>query len=164
MLVLVLAIIASPVLAATYYPSTYMRYGERYAPYIDTSSTVPYSNVYNMNTSRTYGSPYGTRVQYGSAGIYGTYSAAQCLYKNARGECMIEQYIDPGNYRPVYSAAPRYPMPVYDRDYLDYERRYSYRDRYESVDDDDYDDCDSSYRSSRYRRNDCRNIWDYFDN
>ncbi|MDP6561426.1 MAG: hypothetical protein QF793_00705 [Candidatus Peribacteraceae bacterium] len=64
----------------------------------------------------------------------------RCLYRNAQGECMIEQYYDPSNVR-----QNNFPyVPTYDRNYLRNERRYS--NRYD--DDDDYynwrplDDCD----------------------
>ena len=71
---------------------------------------------------------------------------SRCLYYNAQGICMIEQFIDPSNYNPDrYRTYPRY-----DRDYLSRERRYSNRydddeyDRYYdwSYDDEDYYDFD----------------------
>lgn len=84
---------------------------------------------------------------------YSSSSAGICLYYNAQGICMIEQYVDPSNYNYV---------PTYNRNYLYNESRYSNRDEdedddedlynyeyfeeddddWDSIDDDDYDDDD----------------------
>lgn len=55
-------------------------------------------------------------------------SNSVCLYLSASGECMVWQYIDTSHVN-----RSRYRYPVYNRDYLEYERRYADRD-----DDDDY--------------------------
>ena len=60
-------------------------------------------------------------------------SGRVCLYTNASGECMVEQYIDTSNY-----SRNRYRYPVYDRNYLRYERDYADRDDDYYEDDDDY--------------------------
>jgi len=73
---------------------------------------------------------------------YSSTPSQRCLYYNAQGICMIEQYIDPSNY--IY-------VPIYSRKYLYNESQYSNRDEDEDDDedlynyeyfeeDDDYDD------------------------
>ncbi len=63
---------------------------------------------------------------------YSRAPSRSCLYYNAQGICMIEQFIDPSNFNPDRLRAY---YPTYSRNYQSRERRYSNRD-----DDDDDDD------------------------
>ena len=70
-----------------------------------------------------------------SSASYSQTPVPQCLYYNAKGVCMVEQYIDPYNYRGnrlLYA-------PTYSRNYQSRERRYSNRDDENADDDDRYD-------------------------
>lgn len=75
-----------------------------------------------------------------------TPTGGTCLYRNAQGDCMIEQYY--GSSTEYYPDRIR-SWPLYDRDYLLDERRYSDRDDDDDEDDEFtyryFDDDDSSY-------------------
>lgn len=91
-------------------------------------------------------------------------STNQCLYKNAQGTCMIEQYYDPSNQPTIYySSAPQYTQRNTRT------RNTSRRNRYRQYDDDYYyDDYDDDYYNDydyydSYNRNDYRRNNNYFD-
>ena len=100
----------------------------------------------NVQYSRTGGSNLRNRT---ASASYSNGPSQRCLYYNAQGICMIEQYIDTSNYNP---DRLRSYYPTYDRDYLSRERRYGNRDDDDSDDDDIYDyryyeDDDNNYTS-----------------
>ncbi len=103
-------LIVSNVSAATYYPYTVETWP---ALFMQTSpSSYPQYPAYP--------SPYSPS--------YNPSSGYTCLYRNAQGECMIEQFVSPR----TYSSAP-----IYTRSYLEEECDRSNRDE----DDDDFYDC-----------------------
>src|SRR3989344_8478570 len=105
-----LALIVGQVSAATYYPYTVETWP---ALLIQTSpSSYPQYPSYPSSPSPSYNPSTGYR----------------CRYRNAQGECMIEQYV-PQNYRPS--------APIYDED--DLEEECDRSNRYE--DEDDFYDC-----------------------
>lgn len=79
-----------------------------------------------------------------------------CLYKNASGECMVEQLYHEDPYATY--GHDRYgdrPYRGYSSSYEDYNRYGRYDDcveehRYDDTDDDDFDDYCDRYRRNRY--------------
>lgn len=113
-----LLVLAVPVHAASFYD---------HVRYIYSSTQQQYQYPY-----RAYN--YNPRPQYNTSSAGGT-----CLYRNAQGECMIEQFTNP------YSTYSPY-VPAYGRNYLRNEHRYSDRDDdYYYDDDDDYYDDDDDW-------------------
>ncbi|MDP7476931.1 MAG: hypothetical protein QF442_00615 [Candidatus Peribacteraceae bacterium] len=103
-----------------------------------------YENIRFTQRSRSQVRQSASQYQYQPRSQYNSSSNSVCLYRNPQGECMIEQYFEPNNnyYNDNYT-------PVYSRNYLYNERRYSNRDYYDKYDchhydddyyDDDYDD------------------------
>ena len=122
-----LTLIVSNVSAATYYPYTVERWP---ALLIQTSPSYPQYPSYPSS----YGPSYSTSPGY------------NCLYRNAQGECMIEQYVQPS--APVYT--PRELEEECDRsnrfedddDFYDCSYFDEDDDDYEAIDDDDFYDED----------------------
>ncbi|MDA1292795.1 MAG: hypothetical protein O3A81_03385 [bacterium] len=106
-----------------------------------------YENVHYIRSSVN---PLRTRT---ASARYSPAPSQRCLYYNAQGICMIEQYIDPSNflYIPTYSRNDLYNESQYsnrDEDEDDDEDLYNYEyfeeddDDWNAIDDDDNDDED----------------------